>query len=218
MATTSKPNESGLSQGGTGTQEITQRAKEAAKDVAGVAKEKLSGKAESERERAASSIGSVAEALRRTGDEIGEESPFSDYLGKAAEGVERVGEYFRSKDLGEIVEDVEDFARREPALFLGAAFTAGLLGARFLKSSSQRRTGRLDRSYGRSYGRSYDRGYDRGYDYRARDVDARGPAADRFAPPTTHERPAPVAGAGAAETRPGVPGLGTPGAGTGGRP
>jgi hypothetical protein len=35
------------------------------------------------------------------------------------------------------VSEAEDFARRQPALFLGGAFALGLLGARFLKSSGQ---------------------------------------------------------------------------------
>ncbi len=196
MATTSKPGESGLSQGGTGTQDITQQAKETASDVAGLAKEKLSTTADRPRDRAASSIGGVAQAIRRTGDEIGEESPFSDYLGKAADGVERIGEYFRSKDLGEVVEDVERFARREPALFLGAAFTAGLLGARFLKSSSHRRGSG-----------SYDDRPDYPPDYRARDRDL-AERSDRFAAPKAAAAPTPVA----TPSRPSVPG------GTGGRP
>jgi hypothetical protein len=32
--------------------------------------------------------------------------------------------------------DVKRFAQRQPALFLGGAFTAGLMAARFLKSSA----------------------------------------------------------------------------------
>jgi hypothetical protein len=36
-----------------------------------------------------------------------------------------------------MVRNVEDFARRQPALFIGGAFMLGLLGARFLKSSAQ---------------------------------------------------------------------------------
>jgi hypothetical protein len=33
---------------------------------------------------------------------------------------------------------VEDFARRNPAVFLGGAFALGLVGARFIKSSGHR--------------------------------------------------------------------------------
>jgi hypothetical protein len=36
-----------------------------------------------------------------------------------------------------MIQEVERFARRQPALFLGGAFTLGLIAARFLKSSSE---------------------------------------------------------------------------------
>ena len=39
------------------------------------------------------------------------------------------------RDLTELMDDVNRFARRQPALFVGAAFAAGALAARFLKSS-----------------------------------------------------------------------------------
>ena len=35
-----------------------------------------------------------------------------------------------------MVTQVEQYARRQPAIFLGGAFALGLLGARFLKSSN----------------------------------------------------------------------------------
>jgi hypothetical protein len=43
------------------------------------------------------------------------------------------------------VEDVQRFGRRQPALFIGLSLGAGLLGARFLKSSGRG-------SYAASYG------------------------------------------------------------------
>ena len=40
---------------------------------------------------------------------------------------------------GELLQEVEDFARQRPALFFGAALLAGFGGARFLKSSASDR-------------------------------------------------------------------------------
>jgi hypothetical protein len=45
-----------------------------------------------------------------------------------------------------LVGDVENFARRQPALFIGGALALGILAARFLKSSSQQ--GSTMRDYG----------------------------------------------------------------------
>jgi hypothetical protein len=43
----------------------------------------------------------------------------------------------RNKDVGELFQDAQRLARRQPVAFVGAAFVLGLVGARFLKSSSR---------------------------------------------------------------------------------
>ena len=50
-------------------------------------------------------------------------------------GVERASSYLRSRKVGELVDALESFGRREPALLLGASFGLGLLAGRFMKSS-----------------------------------------------------------------------------------
>jgi len=57
---------------------------------------------------------------------------------QASDGLRRVTETMRGKDLDQIVRDAEAFARQRPAAFLGAAAIAGFFAVRFLKSSSQR--------------------------------------------------------------------------------
>jgi hypothetical protein len=49
-----------------------------------------------------------------------------------------VARYLREKDLQGLTRDTETFARRHPELFLGGAFLAGMLAARFVKSSRPR--------------------------------------------------------------------------------
>ena len=86
--------------------------------------------------RAADSLSSVAQTLRDTtqsfdarGDGIGR------YINEAADRVDNLAHYLHDRELNEIVDQVEDFARRQPVAFLGGAFALGILGARFLKSS-----------------------------------------------------------------------------------
>jgi hypothetical protein len=57
---------------------------------------------------------------------------------QANDGIRRMADTLRNKDLDQIVRDAESFARQRPAVFLGAAAVAGFLAVRFLKSSSQR--------------------------------------------------------------------------------
>ena len=87
--------------------------------------------------RAADSLSSVAQTLRsstqnfQTGqDGIGR------YINEAADRVDNLAHYLHDRELNEIVDQVEDFARRQPVAFLGGAFALGVLGARFLKSSA----------------------------------------------------------------------------------
>jgi hypothetical protein len=133
--------------GGSAVSGIVDQAKHAASDIAETAKEKVESQVSAQKDRAVGSIGGVAEALRETGKSLrGHDTALPvEYVDRAAEQIERVGGYLRSRTLGELVTDVERFARREPAIFLGGAFTVGLLAARFLKSSSHHDDSQTDR-------------------------------------------------------------------------
>src|SRR5688500_16871018 len=58
------------------------------------------------------------------------------YAGMAADQVQKASGYLDGKDLGQLVRDTQTFARRHPDLFLGGAFVAGVMLARFIKSSA----------------------------------------------------------------------------------
>lgn len=95
----------------------------------------------------AEGFGSVAGAIRNTSDQLRQSpvGPVSGYLGDAADSIQQASKYLENKSVGEVVSDVEDFARREPLLFLGGTFAVGLLLGRFLKSSPPDDRGRGDR-------------------------------------------------------------------------
>ncbi|PLS82945.1 MAG: hypothetical protein CYG59_02545, partial [Chloroflexi bacterium] len=93
----------------------------------------------SQKERIAGGVENVAGVLRQTGEQLRaqDQGTIAEYANNVAEQVDRVSGYLRERDVRELVNEVEQFARRQPVLFVGAAFALGLLGARFLKSSSQ---------------------------------------------------------------------------------
>src|SRR5690606_20210610 len=68
----------------------------------------------------------------------GDQADVGQYMRQMADQVDRFAGYLESRDVGEVMDQVEDFARRQPAAFIGGAFTLGLIGARFLKSSRER--------------------------------------------------------------------------------
>jgi hypothetical protein len=120
-----------------------------AKDLATAAKGQTRKVAEQARDRVedlvvrrkdgvVDTLGSVAEALRRTALTLEEgdlDANFGRYAARAARQVDRLSDYLRDSDLRDLARDTADFARRRPELFLGGAFVAGLMLARFLKSS-----------------------------------------------------------------------------------
>ena len=97
-----------------------------------------------QKSRASEGLGSIVEAVRSTGRQLGDTNQpgIARYVSNTADSLQRWVDTFDRKDIREIVEDVQRFGRSRPALFIGMTFGAGLLGARFLKSSA-----RDDRSY-----------------------------------------------------------------------
>jgi hypothetical protein len=87
---------------------------------------------------------SVAEALRQTASQIRtegdpEKARLAYVADQGADRLERVGAYLTDADADEILDRVEDVARKQPWLIAGAGLLVGLAAARFMKASSQER-------------------------------------------------------------------------------
>jgi ElaB/YqjD/DUF883 family membrane-anchored ribosome-binding protein len=100
--------------------------------------------------QAGSQVRSLAKALRRSGDELGNEgnSSASQLTIQAADRLERVGGYLEQKSGDELMRDIETFARRRPWMLAGIGMVAGVAAARFTKASSLQRYGDYRRSSG----------------------------------------------------------------------
>lgn len=104
-----------------------------------------------QKDRATDGIGSVAQAVRQTTQHLrdSQHDVIAGYVDQAATQLERFSNTLRQKDVGELMRDAQQFARRQPAVFIGSAFAIGLIGARFLKSSREKKTGNVEQnSYG----------------------------------------------------------------------
>ena len=119
--------------------DLLDEAKNAAGKVVHTATEQIARRLDSEKNKAADAMGGVADALRDTAESNGPSTPAGNLGARAADGIEDVADYLQSRSLRDVVGEVEGFARREPAIFLGAAFVLGLVGGRFLKSSARSR-------------------------------------------------------------------------------
>ena len=96
-----------------------------------------------QKDRATDGIGSVAQAVRQSTQQLRDQQheTIAQYVEQAADQLERFATRLKQQNVGDLLNEAQDLARRRPALFIGGAFALGLLGARFIKSSGQNRTG-----------------------------------------------------------------------------
>lgn len=120
--------------------ELAAQAREETARLASDAREQVRGLVRRRQFGLAERLGGVAAALhdagRRLDDEVAD--GLGDLVDRAAHGVDRASRYVRRSEPQDMVRDVADLARRRPGAFFGGAFVAGLLLARFLKSSGER--------------------------------------------------------------------------------
>ena len=119
---------------------IGEQAKGLVSNVASTVKEGVSNKLDVRKEKTVETIDEVADAVRKTGKKL-DAGPIPELAERAANGIDRVARFFESAELKDVIGNVERFARREPALFLGGAVALGLVAGRFLKSSSSSGSG-----------------------------------------------------------------------------
>lgn len=124
-------------------QDVLDKAKDSAGQIYGIAAEKAASTVTEQKNQLSGGLSSVAGSIRQIGQDLRqteEKNPFVDLTAKygdaAADQIERLSGYFDEKDLREIYRDVETFARRQPAVFIGAALVVGFLAVRFLRSGS----------------------------------------------------------------------------------
>jgi hypothetical protein len=108
------------------------------------------------KDQAAQGLTQVAESVRRLSTDMQESQPqIAQVAETAADQAERIATYLQNTDAREMLNTVEDVARRQPILFLGGAFLLGMAASRFIKAASggngQRQLG-YESGYGTGYG------------------------------------------------------------------
>jgi hypothetical protein len=108
---------------------------DSARELASGAAEKMKSAVSDQKTAGADFVSNVAETVRRASYEFDGQMPQAGhYIRKAAAQIDSVSEALRSRDLSELAQDVQDFARKQPAAFFGAAVLAGFAAVRFFKS------------------------------------------------------------------------------------
>jgi hypothetical protein len=118
--------------------DVADRARQKANQLAGKARQQASTQISGQKERATEGLSGISSALHQTSQNLrgSNQDVIADYIDDAAGYVDEFTDYLRQRSVGDLLDEAQRLARREPALFIGGAFVLGLLGARFLKSSS----------------------------------------------------------------------------------
>jgi hypothetical protein len=90
-----------------------------------------------QKDRGIDALGSVAQAIRSSTQQLRDENhdTIANYVDNAANQIETWSRQLKEKEINELLGDVQRLARRQPGVFISAAFALGIVGARFLKSS-----------------------------------------------------------------------------------
>lgn len=131
-------------QTGDQNQDLLQHAKQAGGEIVSQVQQQASTQIDRGKETASNELSQVVNAVRQLGQTLssgeanGPIARFTaQYSDKAANSLERLSNYIREQDPQRLLNDVQNFGRRQPALLLGGAFLLGFAGARLIKSSME---------------------------------------------------------------------------------
>lgn len=132
---------SALGQGdlGTATTAAADQVQEKATSLGDQIRQQANDQVATQMDRAASGLEMVAGLLRQAGQQVGEQdqTAFAGSINGMADRVEQWSESLKNQDASQLADETKQFARREPALFVGGALALGFLGVRFFKSSPE---------------------------------------------------------------------------------
>jgi hypothetical protein len=127
---------------------VTQRAAQDMRDLReeagakiGEATDKAKSFADDQKNLAAGQITGVADAINRVAEELegSEQGTVARYARDLASGLSSMGKTIEERNVDDLMGLAQDFGRKQPIAFLGAAALAGFVASRFAMASAQRR-------------------------------------------------------------------------------
>ncbi|MCP3395442.1 hypothetical protein NLM27_42795 [Bradyrhizobium sp. CCGB12] len=119
------------------TREKFSEAADAAKGVAEGAVDQIQSQAREQQQSGADFIARLSDNIREAGRAFETDVPFAARgIDSAADYVENAAQKIREGSFRDLVEGATDFAKHQPAAFLGISVLAGFAAVRFLKASS----------------------------------------------------------------------------------
>jgi hypothetical protein len=112
---------------------------EKAKTVAADTGKKIENVLNEQRATGADYLQNMAGLVHQAADVFEREVPqASRYIHQAVQQIDSVADAVRTKNVRDAVDDMQDFARRQPAIFFGGALFLGFAAVRLFKTSAPR--------------------------------------------------------------------------------
>jgi hypothetical protein len=105
-------------------------------DAAGKVSSEVSDAADKARSGAAQEVKQIADALHKAAGELQEGSSPRRMFNRLADNVDHMSRAMSDKNLGDMLHDLNDLARRNPMLFLSGAALAGFAATRLATASA----------------------------------------------------------------------------------
>ncbi|WP_423066976.1 hypothetical protein [Devosia sp. CN2-171] len=104
------------------------------------ATEKAKGIASDQKDLLADQLGGVSGALQKVAGELETKGePGGRYVRMLADGADKLTSTVRDNDVDQIIGIAQDFGRKQPAAFMGAAALLGFIASRFVLASASRK-------------------------------------------------------------------------------
>jgi hypothetical protein len=113
---------------------VASEAKAQAQDLLAQTRDQLREQTGVQQERAAGSLRTLSDELRDMGDKSESTGLASELVAQVSRRAGSAAEYLEGRDPGTLLQDVTDFARRRPGLFVGLAVVAGVAAGRLTRS------------------------------------------------------------------------------------
>ncbi|MEU5567323.1 hypothetical protein [Micromonospora musae] len=127
--------------------EVSREAARQARDLYGEARTQLAAQTGEQQRRAAGGLRSLADEMRTMADQGGQAGPVSELARQASDRVHGVAGWLESREPGDLITEVRDYARRNPGTFLVGAAVLGVLAGRLTRNiSAAGDTGHQDRA------------------------------------------------------------------------
>ena len=122
---------------------VIETAKNMGSQLMGAVRDQANSLLDEQRGRAADQIASMAGMVRNSVQSLDRDSAGAvcQYADDTARAIDDFADRLRTASWGELADEVEDFARRWPMVFMASAIASGFIAGRFLVSSGSRRRG-----------------------------------------------------------------------------